>query len=170
MTDADADAVDDSEPDDDDDVLVLPWWRNPVTIVSAVVGLVLLSAAGGYVIGNNAAMPDANRTDVGFLQDMRVHHEQAVALSYAYLNDSDVEPALRTVAGDDPARAAARDRTDDPAPARLRRIRGQRDRRRQSWMDDPARSSEMPGLASEEDLRSVCATRTGASRAHCSSS
>ena len=38
------------------------------------------------MVGNNNAIPDPNATDVGFLQDMRVHHEQAVQMSQIYLD------------------------------------------------------------------------------------
>ena len=54
--------------------------------------IALLCGALGWVIGNNRAIPDPNSTDIGFLQDMRTHHEQAVYLSLYYLSAAGHRP------------------------------------------------------------------------------
>ncbi len=82
----------------DDDVVVLPWWRNPLNIIVLTVAFAILCGAAGFVIGNNRALPDPNATDVGYLQDMRTHHDQAVQMSLIFLTVADTDPSLRTVA------------------------------------------------------------------------
>jgi uncharacterized protein (DUF305 family) len=91
-------AADDHSGDDDGDVVVLAWWRNPWTIAAIALAIAALAGTIGYVAGHNGALDDPGETDVGFLQDMRVHHEQAVALSFTYLNNDRVDRDLRTVA------------------------------------------------------------------------
>lgn len=152
MTDTELGLADGRDSEDDDDVLVLPWWRNPVTIVAAVVGLVLLAGASGYVLGNNAAVGDHNATDVGFLQDMRFHHEQATALSYAFLNDDDVDGRLRTVA----ATILLEQQIEIGRMIQLLRDFGEPEANEtdiaMAWMGDPVPLDEMPGLATADEL------------------
>ena len=90
------DGGDADEPDDE--VLVLPWWRNPINIVAIALAIAVLAGMGGWVVGNNRALPNPNDVDVGFLQDMRVHHEQAVQMSFIYLEDPGTDGDLRTIA------------------------------------------------------------------------
>jgi uncharacterized protein (DUF305 family) len=86
---------DDDEPDD---TILLPWWQHPFNIVVIAVTAALIAGMIGWMIGDSGAGSDANAVDVGFLQDMREHHEQAVGMSFAYLDLDDTEPGLRTVA------------------------------------------------------------------------
>jgi len=62
----------------------------------------LVLAAGGYLTGVASAtqdLPTEDSVDVGFLQDMIVHHEQAVTLAMIVLTRATV-PAVREVAHD----------------------------------------------------------------------
>ena len=55
--------------------------------LASVTGAVVL-AAGGYLTGVASATPEVPATDsvdVGFVQDMMVHHEQAVTLAMIVL-------------------------------------------------------------------------------------
>jgi len=83
---------------DPDDTIVLPWWQHPFNIAVIVVTAALLAGMIGWMVGDSGAGRDADPVDVGFLQDMRVHHEQAVAMSFMYLALDDTEPGLREVA------------------------------------------------------------------------
>ena len=84
--------------DDDDEVIVLPWWHNPVNLIVIGIGLILVIGALGWVLGNNHAQPDPNDVDVGFLQDMHWHHDQAVQMALIYLSITGTDPALRQAA------------------------------------------------------------------------
>ena len=88
----------DGDDGDPDDTIVLPWWQHPFNIAVIVVTAALLAAMVGWMIGDSAADRDAGPVDVGFLQDMREHHEQAVAMSFMYLALDDTQPGLRDVA------------------------------------------------------------------------
>lgn len=57
-----------------------PFLTDPRTVV-LVAALLFLAAVVGYRIGRPDP-PGAGSADVGFLQDMIVHHEQAIAMSY----------------------------------------------------------------------------------------
>ena len=59
-----------------DEVETLPWWQSKLNMGVLAVAIALLCGALGWVIGNNQATPDPNPVDIGFLQDMRTHHEQ----------------------------------------------------------------------------------------------
>lgn len=83
---------------DDDDIITLPWWQHPLNIVTLVVTAAVLAGMIGWMVGDNGARIEHNEVDTGFLQDMRVHHEQAVLMGIVYRNLPDVDPGLRTVA------------------------------------------------------------------------
>jgi uncharacterized protein (DUF305 family) len=83
---------------DDGSILVLPWWQHPVNIVTLVVTAAILAGMVGWMVGDSGSRVEHNDVDTGFLQDMRVHHEQAVAMSFIYRNLDDTDPGLRTIA------------------------------------------------------------------------
>ncbi len=96
---SEAAAADDSGPDvDDDGTVVLPWWQHPFNIVTLVATAAILAGMIGWMVGDNGARIEHNEVDTGFLQDMRVHHEQAVLMGIVYRNLPDTDPGLRTVA------------------------------------------------------------------------
>ena len=78
--------------------VVLPWWQHPFNIVTLVVTAAILAGMIGWMVGDSGAGIEHNEVDTGFLQDMRVHHEQAVLMGIIYRNLPDTEPGLRTVA------------------------------------------------------------------------
>lgn len=91
-------AAADDGSDRHDDSVVLPWWQHPMNIVTLVVTAAILAAMIGWMVGDSGAQIEHNEVDTGFLQDMRVHHEQAVLMGIIYRNLPDTEPGLRTVA------------------------------------------------------------------------
>jgi uncharacterized protein (DUF305 family) len=145
-----------SEPPDhggdaDDEVLELPWyyswWRVALLSVAATV------AAVGLVMILTEERPDTDSVDVGFLQDMRSHHDQAVRMSLAFLFKPDgVDPILRTIAGEillsqqqetgimvEILRGFGTDEENSSGTA-------------MAWMNEPVPLERMPGLASEAEL------------------
>jgi uncharacterized protein (DUF305 family) len=72
-------------------------------LVGAGLALLLVGAAVGLVLGRSAAgvvaVPAADTVDVGFAQDMSVHHEQAVQMA-AWERDHAKDPRLQQLAFD----------------------------------------------------------------------
>jgi uncharacterized protein (DUF305 family) len=144
-----------TEQPHDDDVEVLPWWQNPVNLVAIVVAVALLAGALGLVIGNNRAVPDATPVDVGFLQDMRVHHEQAVQISFIYLADPDIDGNLNTIAHE----IVVGQNMEIGRMIQLLRDFGKPEVNdndlAMAWMNEPTDIDRMPGLATQDDLRAL---------------
>jgi uncharacterized protein (DUF305 family) len=155
-TDADA-----NTGDDDLEVTVLPWWHNPVNLIVIGIGLVLVLGSLGWVLGNNHAQPDPNKVDVGFLQDMHWHHDQAVEIALTYLNDPDIDPALRQGAEE----ILVGQSQEIGLMIQMLRDFGEADTNEtdtgMAWMGDPTPLDSMPGMASEADLDKL-ATLSGA--------
>ncbi|OZM76397.1 DUF305 domain-containing protein [Pseudonocardia sp. MH-G8] len=80
-----------------------PRWPRVVIVTGTLLALLLLAAAGGVVLGRSGsdglAVPPADSVDVGFLQDMSVHHENAVQMA-AWARDNSADPAVRQLAYD----------------------------------------------------------------------
>jgi uncharacterized protein (DUF305 family) len=78
-------------------------WVRPLIAVLAAVGLLLFGAAAGLLIqlpGSAAtSTPAADSVDVGFAQDMSVHHQQAVQMA-SWERDHTTDPALKQLAFD----------------------------------------------------------------------
>lgn len=89
------DGLADLAPSDDTDT-VLPWYQSALNLAVLTFTIAVLAAGVGYVVGNNGAIDDPNTVDVGFLQDMRYHHEQAIEMALLYLDDPDTDGDLRT--------------------------------------------------------------------------
>jgi uncharacterized protein (DUF305 family) len=87
------------ENDEDDDVVVLPWWQHPLNILTMLVAIALIAGMIGWLIGqSDDDAPPSNDADVGFLQDMRVHHDQAIELANLYLDRPGIDGSLGTIA------------------------------------------------------------------------
>jgi uncharacterized protein (DUF305 family) len=78
-------------------------WIRPALAVVAAVGLLLLGAAGGLLIGmpgsTERSVPATGSVDVGFAQDMTVHHEQAVTMA-SWERDHTTDPIVHQLAAD----------------------------------------------------------------------
>ena len=89
---------DDVQEEIQDEQTVLPWWHNPVNLIVIVIAVAVLAAGTGFVMGERNATPDPNSVDIGYLQDMRAHHEQAVEMALIYLGKQATDPNLRLIA------------------------------------------------------------------------
>lgn len=67
---------------------LLPWWKSPLNIILVALVLMLASGSVGFAVGRSDSVAAHNRVDTGFLQDMRIHHEQAVTMAVVYLGAS----------------------------------------------------------------------------------
>jgi len=144
---------------DHDDVVILPWWQHPMNIVTLIVTAAVLSLMAGWSIGDTGSTPSHNDVDTGFLQDMRLHHEQAIFMSFVYRELPDTDPELRAIAASiiqgqsievgrmvqllrDFAEDEARDLTEPGM----------------TWMGMIAEPDAMPGMASEAELDALIAS------------
>jgi uncharacterized protein (DUF305 family) len=96
--------VDEPDPDEADDEFAAPSRASRVLVfVAAAIVLLLVGAAAGMLVtlsqNDSTAPPDAQSVDVGFAQDMRVHHLQAVTMA-GIERDRTTDPILRGVAFD----------------------------------------------------------------------
>jgi uncharacterized protein (DUF305 family) len=144
--------------DPDDDSMVLPWWQHPFNIALIAVTAALLAGMIGWMIGDSGAGRDADPVDVGFLQDMRVHHEQAVVMSFMYLALDDTQPGLREVARS----IAFGQGIEIGRMVQLLRDFGESEvnegETAMAWMGHEMPIDEMPGLASDAELDELGAT------------
>ncbi len=89
-----------TDPTDDAPRGRLTRWFGPLTavrVVALVVAFALLGGAVGWAVGRSDADP-LSATDVGFLQDMAFHHEQAVEMSVILIGKDDVSASLKAYA------------------------------------------------------------------------
>jgi uncharacterized protein (DUF305 family) len=137
----------------------LPWWRSKLNLAVVAVAIAVLSGGLGWLIGNNRAIPDPNTTDLGFMQDMRAHHEQAVYLGLYYLSDTGTNPNLRDIAREivfgqgieigrmvEMLRAFGANLTNESDTA-------------MRWMNEPTPIDRMPGLASDADINKLLTSK-----------
>jgi uncharacterized protein (DUF305 family) len=73
-----------------------PRWVRPLVVIAAALALLLIGGAAGMLVGlpgsSGTTTPSAESVDVGFAQDMTVHHEQAVEMaSWARDHTSDLQ-------------------------------------------------------------------------------
>lgn len=104
------------------------------------------------MVGDSGARPDHNDVDTGFLQDMRVHHEQAVLMGIIYRNLSDTDPGLRTVA----RQIVTFQSLEVGRMVQLLRSFGELEANESdtsmTWMGMVADADGMPGMASDDEL------------------
>jgi uncharacterized protein (DUF305 family) len=142
---------------DDDDVIVLSWWQNPVNVIALVLASLLIGAMVGWAIGLAGEDRADDDVSVGFLHDMRAHHEQAVLMSMVFLGVDGDEPGLRTV-----ARTIVQGQSVEVGRMiQLLRDAGQPEAgsasSAMSWMDTDMgdmvmTQAQMPGMASDDDI------------------
>jgi uncharacterized protein (DUF305 family) len=152
-----------------------PRWARPLLVVAAAVALLLIGGAAGMLIGlpGSAATttPSADSVDVGFAQDMTVHHEQAVEMA-SWTRDHTADPQVKQLAFD----------IETTQLQQIGRMQGwlglwgaspfPTGRQYMTWMADPADpghghsmsgmsdtssagAARMPGMATDGDLKNL---------------
>lgn len=69
----------------------------PLRLVVLLIAVSFLAGAVGFAIAERGSDP-LSTTDVGFMQDMGYHHEQAVQMSILLIDKDDVDPDLKDYA------------------------------------------------------------------------
>ncbi len=137
---------------DDGAPIVLPWWQNPINIITMVVTAAIMAGLIGWMVGDSGSDTEYNDVDRGFLQDMRVHHEQAVLMSFIYRTRPDTDPGLRTIA----RTIVVGQSLEVGRMIQLLREFGEAEINEDSasmlWMGMSATPGQMPGIATEDEL------------------
>lgn len=156
-----------ADADADADDTVLPWWMNPVNIVLMVVAAAVLAAAVGFVFGESRGKGTKNGSDVGFLQDMRIHHEQAVNMGLIYLDvsapgmgeGSESRGTLRLIARE----IIVNQSNESGRMVQLLRQFGAAETNEtdqvMGWMGEPTPLAQMPGYATDEQMQTLQQSR-----------
>lgn len=141
-----------------DEIEVRAWWQSKLNLGVLAVAIALLCGAVGWLVGNNRAIPDPNRIDVGFLQDMRTHHEQAVNLGLYYLELQGTNADLRVIARE----IVFGQSIEIGRMIQLLRLYGATETNESdvamTWMNEPTPNDRMPGLASDADIDKLLAS------------
>jgi uncharacterized protein (DUF305 family) len=143
-------------------------WVRPFLVVAGVLGLLLLGAAAGLLIGlagrDDPIVPGPDSVDVGFAQDMTVHHQQAVEMA-GWERDHSTDPVVRQLAAD----------IETTQNSQIGRMQGWLDLwdaaslpvgGHMAWMSSPTHDhaggsgavATMPGMASSADLAALRAS------------
>lgn len=122
-----------------------------------VAAVAFLAGAVAYVVGDRSGSADPlNDTDVGFMQDMGFHHEQAVQMALLLLAKDDVDPNLQSFASE----IVVGQRYEQGIfSATLDRF-GHSSEVGDSvmgWMGEPMAPEEMTGLATEAQMEELAA-------------
>ena len=141
-----------------DNAEIRPWWQSKLNLTVLVVAIAVLCGALGWVVGNNRAIPDPNSTDIGFLQDMRTHHEQAVIIGLYYLELDGTSRDLRDIARE----IVFGQGIEIGRMIQLLRQFGATESNEtdvaMAWMNEPTEIDRMPGLATDADLDKLLAS------------
>ena len=144
-----------------------PAWRPVALFGLAIVAVLVIAVLAGSLVGSTPT-PDADSVDVGFAQDMSVHHRQAVEMA-AWERDNTRDPALKQLAYDIES-------TQNQQVGRMQGWLGLWEMpplptgTHMAWMaDDPSMAGHsgmdasggmdrMPGMATSDDLRRLRTT------------
>ena len=151
----DVDEIDEElDPSDDDDVVVLSWWQHPANVIALVVAMALIGGMVGWLIADGAD-ERGNAADVGFLHDMRVHHEQAAQMAFIFRDLDDTSPGLRTVAGS----ILVGQQIEIGRMIQMLRDMGRPEAAEtdeaMAWMGMATTQDQMPGMATKDELRQL---------------
>jgi uncharacterized protein (DUF305 family) len=129
-----------------------------VVLVTAVVTGMFAGAAIWALGGDDEPTAPMNAVDIGFLQDMLDHHDQALLISNLYLDNNsqgDAAPYAREVIMFQTRDIGwMEDWLADEGYSR-----GEPDRMAMVWMDEPTPVAEMTGMQTPERLRQLSDAR-----------
>lgn len=133
---------------------VSPWWHSPWRLLVLGAAVLFLGLAAGYALFDGDARPKGSAVDIGFLQDMHAHHDQAVTMSYLYLEKPAAEQnaVLRSIA----KTIISDQQYQSGYMAGLLLEMGQSPANEtgqaMAWMNEPVPIDRMPGMATSDEL------------------
>ena len=132
----------------------LERWFGPLTwgrILVLVLALAFLGGAIGYLVGDRSDRDPLSSTDVGFMQDMSAHHEQAVQMAIMLLGKDDVDPDLKSYAMEILVGQRYEIGLMNATLDRFGHTTEQ-GKTAMGWMGTPVPADQMPGLASDAEM------------------
>jgi len=129
-----------------------------VLLVVCVVAAAAVAGVVGWQLGGRDDSESFNSADAGFLEDMIVHHNGAVALGFEYLprgDDPTVEHFAREIISTQSAEMAVMNLLIDDAGNPETATNGVA----MEWMGSPMSPSAMPGMASDADYAELRGSR-----------
>jgi len=150
--------TDEPHGDEPDGELVLAWWQHPVNIMTLLIATALSAAMIGVLISDALSTPGHSEVDIGFLQDMREHHDQGIAMGSLFLELDDTSAALRTV-----ARSVVVGQSIEIGRM-VQLLRGfgaaeiNESDTSMTWMGMSAAAGSMPGMASRQQIDRLAAS------------
>jgi uncharacterized protein (DUF305 family) len=146
-----------AEVADEADAPAEPWWHAPWRLIVLGLAVLLLGLSAGYAFFGGTGSSKMNAVDVGFLQDMRTHHDQAVSMAFIYLEKpaAEQDPVLRSIAKTiiDEQQFESGYMTGllldagKPAANETGQV--------MAWMNEPLPTDRMPGLATDAQLEQL---------------
>ena len=129
--------------------IAFPWWQ--AAVLAVAVGLL------GIAVGKNLGGPSApgeGSVDVGFLQDMRLHHDQAVQMSILLIDKpkDTIDPTIRQLA----ANIVLEQQLENGLMVEMLRNWGRKEQNESGtvmgWMGHSTPADKMEGIASAADI------------------
>lgn len=138
----------------------LPWRHSALNVALAMMLAMVVGLGAGYLLGGSTNATAHNEVDTGFLQDMRIHHEQAVVMSTIYLAAApNGNSTLRTIARG----IMLEQQMETGRMVQLLRVLGAAETNESDqvmgWMGTPVPLSRMPGYATDAELDSLYRSR-----------
>jgi uncharacterized protein (DUF305 family) len=135
-----------------------PWWHARWRLLVLGLAVLFLGGSIGYFVSQrSAAVPGAGSVDVGFLQDMRYHHDQATQMSLIYLQKpaAEQDPQLHIMA----AEILLGQQLEAGAMVQLLHDYGQPDSNESgigmTWMSMHIPIEQMPGMATADQMSAL---------------
>lgn len=131
----------------------LPWRHSALNVLLALLLALVLGVGVGFFLGGSASDTAHNDVDTGFLQDMRIHHEQAVVMSTLYLGATpEGNVNLRMIARE----IMLEQQMETGRMVQLLRMFKESETNESDqvmgWMGTPVPLSRMPGYATDAEL------------------
>lgn len=144
---------------DDTTMTAQPWWRSPLNIALCALALVVAGFALGTFVPRGDDPTVHSTVDTGFLQDMRLHHEQAITMAIVYRSiastGSRLDPDLQTIA----LEIETGQGMETGRFIQLLRLFGAPESNESDqvmgWMGHPLPMTSMPGMATDAELNAL---------------
>lgn len=129
-----------------------PTWTRALILA---VAFAFLGGAVGWVIGDHGDDDPFNAVDVGFMQDMTVHHTQAIQMSKILLFKNDIDRDLRAFAEEFLGDQRFDQGVFNAWLARAGHPVSNPDETAMGWMGPAVPALEMAGMATDEQMQEL---------------
>jgi uncharacterized protein (DUF305 family) len=123
-------------------------------IAAVVLATALIAFGFGYLAGQPGS-PGVNSVDLGFLQDMIDHHDQAVQMAESVVTKPDIDPVIRSFAQEVVRYQRWETGEMDAWLEGWGRSRGDPERRVMGWMGPSLAHGQMPGRQSDAQIEAL---------------